>query len=253
MSIGEPSMAWSGNLWSWSPQIEFKHSTSVSPTASVGFEVGLIDPAATASYFNPSLRQANPSESSMQPSYESRLFYALGSGDHALTIGASGYYGRQKYPYQQHIDSWAGAADWKLPFNQRLELSGELYRGRALGQLGGGAFKDYVPYGAGDEVRGLDAEGGWTQLKARFSPLIEANAAIGQDSAFAQELRDAAAGGTPTTYSNLVANRTVMGNIIFRPRTYLLFSLEYRKITSWQVASPTSNSQALGLAIGYLY
>ena len=137
--------------------------------------------------------------------------------------------------------------------NKRIELSGELYRGRALGDLGGGAFKDYVPYGTGNEIRGLDAEGGWTQLKVRFSPLIETNAAIGQDSAFSGEVRDEAPVATAITYSNLVANRTVMGNIIFRPRTYLLFSLEYRAIASRQVTPPTNNSQTLGLAIGYLY
>ena len=119
MTIGEPSMAWSGNLWTWSPQIEFKHSISVSQTGSMGFEAGLIDPAATASYFNSALRQANPAEASKQPSYEARFSYALGSGDYPLIVGVSGYYGRQTYPYQQHIDPWAGTADWKLPLNKR--------------------------------------------------------------------------------------------------------------------------------------
>jgi hypothetical protein len=255
MSIGEPSMAWSGNLWTWSPQIEFKHLIPSSATGRVGFEAGLIDPAATASYFNTGL-QANPSESSKQPGYETRVSYALGSGDRPLIVGASGYYAFEKYPYHQQIDSWAGTADWKLPLNKRLELSGELYRGRALGQLGGGAFKDFVPYGTGHQVRGLDAEGGWTQLKARISTLIEINAAIGQDSAFAGQVRQGATGGTGSTstlYPNLTANRTLMGNIVFRPRTYLLFSLEYRKIETWQVMPPADKAQPLGLAIGYLF
>jgi hypothetical protein len=252
MSVGEPSMAWSGNLWNWSPQIELKHSISVSQAGSIGFEAGLIDPAAT-SYFNTALRQANPAEASKQPSYEGRFSYALGSGDYPLTVGVSGYYGRQTYPYQQHIDPWAGTADWKLPLNKRIELSGELYRGRALGDLGGGAFKDYVPYGTGNEIRGLDTEGGWTQLKVRFSPIIEANAAIGQDSAFSGQVRDEAPVATPVIYSTLVANRTIMGNIIFRPRTYLLFSLEYRAIDSRQVTPPTDTAHTLGFAIGFLY
>ncbi len=252
LSVAEPAMAWSGNLWSWSPQLAFKHSISVSDTGRVGVEAGLIDPAATASYYNQQLRQYNASESSKQPGYESRVSYTLGTGDHPLTVGVGGYYGRQKYPDERHIDAWAGSADWKLPLGARYEVSGELYRGRALGGLGGGAFKDYVSYGEYG-VRGLNDEGGWVQFKARFSPTVESNAAIGQDSAFAREVRNAAMPSTPTTYSGLVANRTVFGNVIYRPRTYLLFSLEYRRIESWQALPPASSSQTLGLAIGYLY
>ena len=56
-----------------------------------------------------------------------------------------------------------------------------------------------------------------------------------------------------TLYPNLTANRTLMGNIVFRPRTYLLFSLEYRKIETWQVTPPRDNAQTFGLAIGYLF
>jgi hypothetical protein len=253
LTVAEPAMAWSGNLWSWSPQLEFKHSIATSERGNFGLQLGLIDPAG-ASYFDPTMRQANPSESSKQPGYETRLSYSFGSGDHPLTIGASGYYARQKYPYRQHIDSWAGTADWKLPLSRVFELSGELYRGRALGELGGGAFKDYVPYGDGDEVLGLDDEGGWAQLKAKLSTSLEMNAAAGQDSAFAGQVRKGIAyASTTSPYSNLTANRTFLGNVIFRPRAYLLFSLEYRKITSWQVAPPTDHSQTVGLAIGYLY
>jgi hypothetical protein len=252
LTIAEPAMAWSGNLWSWSPQIEFKHSIVTSEKGNFGIQAGLIDPAGT-SYFTQTLRQANASESSKQPGYETRLSYSFGSGDHPLTVGASGYYARQKYPYREHVDSWAGTADWKLPLSGVFELSGELYRGRALGSLGGGAFKDYVPYGNGDEVLGLDDEGGWTQLKAKLSNSLEMNTAIGQDSAFAAQVRKSVGYPTTTPYSNLTANRTFFGNVVFRPRAYLLFSLEYRKITSWQVAPPTDHSQTVGLAIGYLY
>ena len=252
LSVAEPAMAWSGNLWSWSPQLAFKHSISTSDTGSFAVEAGLIDPAATASSYSPALRQPNPSESSSQPGYEARVSYTLGAGDHPLTVGAGGYYGRQKYPYGSHIDAWAGSADWKLPLSPRFELSGELYRGRALGSLGGGAFKDYVSYGK-HRVRGLNDEGGWAQFKARLSSTLEANAAIGQDSAFAQQVRAAVMPATPTTYSGLVANRTLFGNLIYRPRTYLLFSLEYRRIQSWQVAPPTVSTPAIGITVGYLY
>ncbi len=121
LSVAEPAMAWSGNLWSWSPQLVFKHSIPTSDTGTFAVEAGLIDPAATASSYSPELRQPNPSESSSQPGYEARVSYTLGTGDHPLILGAGGYYGRQKYPYRNHIDAWAGSADWKLPLSARYE------------------------------------------------------------------------------------------------------------------------------------
>lgn len=253
VTVAEPAMSWSGNLWSWSPQIELKHSLFASTSAETGFEIGVIDPEATANYFNPALRQPSPSESAKQPGYEARVFQSIGRSDHPFTIGIGGYYDRQKYPYHEHVDAWAGTMDWKLPLTNYLELSGELYRGRGLGSLGGGAFKDYVPYENQDGVRGLDDEGGWIQLKARFASSLEGNAAIGQDSAFAGEVRNQFSGVTSTMYSSLTANRTILGNVIYRPRTYLLFSLEYRKLMTWQAVSPGNRSQIFGLAIGYLY
>lgn len=258
MTVAQPALAWSGNLWSWSPQLAFDHSIPWN-SGRAGFQLGLIDPAATESYFNQALRQANPTEAGKQPGYESRLYYSTGSGDHAFLIGVGGYYARQSYPNHERVDSWAGTADWKLPLGNHLELSGELYRGRALGGLGGGAFKDYVNYEYSDRYQGLDAEGGWAQWKIRLPGSLEANAAIGQDSAFAGEVRNGVmppASTSPsysTLYSSAVANRTIMSNIIFRPRTYLLLSLEYRNLSTWQAATPADHSQSIGLALGYIY
>lgn len=252
VSTGEPAMAWAGNLWSWSPQIEFKQHLPISNKNRFDLEFGVIDPAAPDSLFSGTLRQANPSENSRKPGYEGRFSYAFGSGDRALTIGAGGYYSRQAYPYKQHVDAWAGSADWKLPLGKHFELSGELYRGRGLGSLGGGTFKDYLTYND-NRIRGLDAEGGWTQLKARLTPAVEVNAAIGQDSAFARQLYDETNSTSSTIYSGLARNRMTLGNIIYRPKAYLLFSMEYRKIQSWQIYSTGNDAQSLGLAIGYLY
>ena len=97
----------------------------------------------------------------------------------AITVGKA-------YEYNHHLDAWAGTVDWRIPFTQHLELSGEFYRGRGIGGLGGGAFKDYVPFADDTIQRGLDAEGGWGQFKIKMTRSIEANFAIGDDNAFAK-------------------------------------------------------------------
>ena len=163
------------------------------------------------------------------------MSYSIPFGDRSFTVGAGGYYSRQTYPNNQHLDAWAGTADWSFPFSRRLELSGEFYRGRSLGGLGGGTFKEYVTDPDSGAIRGLGDEGGWSQLKTRFTRSLEGNAGFGKD-AGSQMLRYYT-DPTLTNAYDLARNRTVIANIVFRPKTYLLFSAEYRNIYSWPISA----------------
>jgi hypothetical protein len=252
VGVAEPALAWSGNLWTWSPQIEFKDRATIAGRK-VGMEFGLIDPAAPAAPTGTGQRTPNASESSRQPGYESRLSYTFSLGDQPIEIGAGGYYSRQSYEYGWHNDAWAGTSDWRIPFTRYLELSGEFYRGRGIAGLGGGTWKDYVTYNNHQTFRGLNAEGGWAQIKIKMMRSLEANLAIGQDNAFAGDLRYSDSAMMQDNYANLARNRTGLGNVIFRPKSYLLFSAEYRNIHSWPIAGQVNTNQSLGLAAGYLF
>jgi hypothetical protein len=252
VGIGEPPLAWSGNLWVWAPQIESINRTNLSG-GTFGLDFALMDPAAPGTPALSGQRQPNAAERSRQPGYQSRVSYSLPLMDRSFTVGAGGYYSRQTYVNgQQHVDAWAGTADWRLPFTRWLELSGTFYRGRALGGLGGGTFKDYLTDPDSGVIHGLDDEGGWSQLKARMTPSLEANAAFGVDEGFAEQLREYT-NPAMDAYTNLARNRTFLANIIYRPKTYLLFSAEYRNIYSWPIGGPVNTSQSLGLATGYSF
>ena len=54
-------------------------------------------------------------------------------------------------------------------------------------------------------------------------------------------------------YLNLARNRTGFANVIYRPKTYLLFSAEYKNIYSWPISGQRNSDQSLGLAAGYLF
>jgi Skp family chaperone for outer membrane proteins len=252
LSIGEPALAWSGNLWTWSPQLQFKDD-SLLANRKLGIEAGLIDVPAPGAPTIHSLRMPGPSEQSHQPGYETRLSSALPFGDHEIELGVGGYYSRQSYEYGHHLDAWAGTVDWRIPFTQRLELSGEFYRGRGVGGLGGGAFKDYAPYADDTIQRGLNAMGGWGQFKIKMTRSLEANFAVGEDNAYAIDLRGSDLETEQNNYLNLARNRTGFANVIFRPKTYLLFSAEYKNIYSWPIAGQSNSNQSLGLAAGYLF
>jgi hypothetical protein len=250
--VGEPALSWSGNLWAWSPQFEFSDSRSTS-AGRLQAEFAFIDPAAPGDAGGTGLRAPDASESSRQPGYESRLSDDFLWRGHEFDLGAGGYYSRQKYGYGQRADAWAGTADWKISLARAVDFSGEVYRGRAIGGLGGGAFKDYATYGDYTSFRGLDDEGGWGQVKFTFSPVLEANLAIGQDNAFAGDLRDSDLVTQQDAYASLARNQTAFGNFVFRPKTYLLFSTEYRQVRSWPIVGAASQNRILGVAAGYLF
>ena len=79
-------------------------------------------------------------------------------------------------------------------------------------------------------VVALNVVGGWGQLKFRATPKLEFNGAYGQDSPFAADIRlfgDASESYAPFF---LTGNRAAFGNVIYRPRSDLLLSVEYRRI-----------------------
>ncbi len=252
VGVGEPPFAWSGKLWIWAPQIESMNHVRWG-AGTLGFDFALMDPASPQSPATSGERQPDPAERSKQPGYESRVSYSFPLMDRSFTVGAGGYYSRQTYANQQHVDAWAGTTDWRFPFTRRLELSGEFYRGRSLGGLGGGTFKDYVTDPDSGAIRGLGDEGGWSQLKARITQSVEANAGFGEDAGFSSMLRYYTDPTLTNTYVNLARNRTVIANIVFRPKTYLVFSAEYRNIYSWPISGQVNTAQSLGLATGYSF
>ena len=134
---------------------------------------------------------------------------------------------------------------------------GEFYRGRAIGGLGGGAYKDVLT--GIDTVTGLArttavaTAGGWTQLKLRFTQTIEANAAYGLDDALSSSFDNLILSNSTNPLQLYARNSSVAGNLIFRPRTYLILSPEYRRMQSWLYTSPANVANIFTLSAGYQF
>lgn len=249
LTIAEPAFAWSGNLWSWLPQLEYQRSFIHAHRLDV--QLGMLDVAAPSIYNSNGQPVPNAAERSRQPGYEARVSTESSSNDLPFILGASGYYSRKAYSQTSHVDSWAVAADWEVPFSQALALSGQFYRGRALGGLGGGAFKDYVTsYGS---PYGLNAAGGWTQLGWTATPTFQVNAGFGMDDAFAKDLNEGDSMSQQNAYAALARNQTALANVIYRPKTYLLLSAEFRQINSRSVGGEASRDNVFGLVTGYTF
>lgn len=250
VTVAAPALAWSGNLWTWAPQLAFRQSAILSH---LDFDVGLIDPPAPTSYTQGQTGVPSASERSKQPGYESRIGFTSAVRDRPIHLGAGGYYSRQAYPYGHNVDAWAASADWDMALHRALRFSGELYRGRAIGSLGGGAFKDYVSSATEHYLNGLNAAGGWAQAKITFAPELEANVSAGLDNAYAGDLRDSDQAVGPGPYASLTRNATLVANVIYRPKTYLLLSTEFRQINSRWISGQSNEDRVFGVATGYIF
>jgi uncharacterized coiled-coil protein SlyX len=255
-TVAEPGMAWAGNLWTWAPQLRYAHQFALRENKHAQLEFGLWDPPSSGYNTSDVFRSPSPGEASRQPAYETRVSYGTSTSDRGLQVGLGGYYSRQHYPYNTN-DSWAVTTDWRLPLNTRFELSGEGYRGRSLGGLGGGVYKDVLygkdPITGAPAFVGLNAIGGWTQLKSRFSQSFEANAAIGQDNGYASDFHSIVLSSTATSLQLRARNRMVVANLIYRPKTYLILSPEYRRIWTWPIYGQGNTADVFTLSMGYQF
>jgi hypothetical protein len=259
MSVAVPGFASAGNLWTWTPtvRVERRFAGALSPFK---IEAGFLDPPSNINYAAATnLRAATPTESSRQPTYAVRLSANAKSENRYATIGVSGVYSPQRFTGGYAVDGWGGMADWKLAFVPRTELSGQFFTGRGLDGFGG------VPVSAGQPANAvlyatvtapvlanLGVIGGWSQFKIRVDARNEFNVAAGTGGRNSAGLREAAAQNL--LFASVPArNQMFFVNYIFRPRSDLLFSAEYRRLRTYALTGSPHTAGQLGLAMGFLF
>ena len=201
-------------------------------------------------------RSVSPGEAARQPGYETRFSWRAGKDDRTLQLGAAAYYDRKNYGSGQLLDTWAGAADWELPVAKRGQFSGEFYRGRGIGSLGGGGYGDdynYInPVSGEPDIGALDSIGGWAQWKWKFTETMQLNAVTGQDTGYSGELQQSIpTGSNPLDY--YARNRSVMANFIYRPWLSFVLSPEYRRISSWPIYGSVKTANVYTFSAGYQF
>jgi hypothetical protein len=259
MSVAEPGMASAGNLWSWTPTIwmEQRFDGALRPFK---IQAGLLDVAPASSYTpTANVRTPNAAESSRQPTYALRLSAGTKSEDRPAVIGVGALYSPQQYYGGYNIAGWAGTVDWKFPLLPRTELSGQFFTGRGIDGLGGLAFSPATPQSpmyysmfTAPIVANLGAIGGWSQLKIRLDARSEFNVAAGTGDRNSGQLREASLLDA-FLLTVPARNEMLFTNYIFKPRSDLLFSAEYRRLRTYDVNGLPSIAQQVGLAIGFLF
>lgn len=253
VSTAQPNLAWSGDLWTWNPQVGVSHDMAVGTDRRLQVEGAFIDvqdphlPNAT------STATFTLAQRSRWPGLESRVGYAMGDRDTGFRIGIGQYLSPHRTPEGYRFNAWAITGDLRLPVGRRVQITSNVYRGAGLGGLGGGGYVDYVyPLGATGTARPLNDVGGWMQASIRRSERLQFNAGFGIDAPFAKDVRSASL--LPgTSYFGLTRNRAAYGNVIVSPSSYLQFSLEYRHLwSSYPTGSPRT-ADVIGVAAGYRF
>ncbi len=255
-SLAIPAFAYAGNLWGWTPQLRLEQRIALSGQQTLTLQAGVLDNLDWEPPSSPYYRAAQAGEESGQPAYALRTEWSRPFFNHPLSFAAAGYFGRQIWSWDRYVDGWGGMTDWRMPITSRLGLSGEFYRGRGIGGLGAGIGRAVLfggnPYDATTRIRGLDSSGGWSQLKFQLTPKIELNGVFAEDDAFASDIRGFAS-DTNNFGTILGRNHGQMGNIVYRPRSDLLLSAEFRRLHSFPVYSSPNTTNQVNLAMGVLF
>jgi len=255
-SLATPAFAYAGNLWGWTPQLRVEQRFNLSDQQTLTLQGGILDNLDWQLPNDQYFRSATAGESSGQPAYAIRSAWSRPLFGHPLSFGTAGYYGRQNWSWGRYVDAWAGMTDWQIPILPRLILSGEFYRGRGVGGLGAGIGRAVLfggnPADGSTPIRGVDSAGGWSQLKFQLTPKLELNGVFAEDNAFANDVRGFAidANNFDTIKGR---NHGDLGNVIYRPRSDLLLSAEFRRLHTFPIYSSSSLTNQVNLAIGVLF
>lgn len=255
-SLAVPAFGYSGNLWGWIPQVRIEHRIDLTDKQKILLQGGILDNLVGEPPYTVFSRAPQAGESSAQPAYAGRLSWTRSIHGQPLTLGTAAYYSRQNWGFEHYTDGWAGMADWEIPLLSRVSFSGEFYRGRAIGGLGGGIGQTVIfsgsPLDPTTQVRGLNTIGGWSQLKFKATNKLEFNGAFGLDNPYASDSL-AFLGGQSYYAHPLLRNRSAMVNFVFRPRSDLLFSAEYLRLRTSQIYNDNNSAEQFNLIMGVLF
>jgi hypothetical protein len=255
-SLALPALSYAGNLWSWTPQVRIEHRIVLSDRSRILLQGGILDSFSGDLPEGGADRIPSWGEMSGLPAFAGRVAWSYKLFGENLTIGEGGYYGKQFWGFGRNINGWAAATDLTLPLGKMVEFSGMFYRGSALGGLGGAIGQDVLFSGFLTDptaiFKGLDSMGGWAQLKFKLRSNFEVNGAFGDDNPFAGELR--AYPLSASYYGSLFSrNMSPFVNFIYRPRSDVVFSVEYRYIRTSVLDSSSSAASNVNASVGYFF
>ncbi len=248
-----PEFAASGNPWIREPQLRLDVKQNVGDSLKMLYQFAVTDPNLgdynTAAFLT--ARVPGIGERGRMPGLEGRVAFTGSIDGRDATFGVSGHYGRgensgilDKIDYKLPVNSWGAAVDYLIPFTARLNWTGELYIGRALGVYSVGLGEDVLPVG-GPGQYGVLSGGGWTQRQFMATKKIQLNAGYGVDAERNREL----------PVGNRNNNQSASASLFYKWSPAVTFAWEYRRMLTNYRNQPFYNEQGdnLNMAVAYSF
>ena len=252
-SSAYPPLSAAGNMWTWTPQIRVERRFALSESDTFSVQGGVLDPL-TGEFPAEYDRTPTAGERSRMPAWATRIGWQREASNHVNGFGVGSYYSRQNWGYGRTVDAWAVTADWDFALGKGFSLSGELYRGRAIGGLGAGATGSVFFSAANPAtVVPLNNVGGWSQLKYKPVERMEFNAAFGEDEPFRPHIAGRLMYPYTTPAATVSRNASGFLNTIFQARSNLLFSVEYRRLWTYGFYSPRRTADQISITSGIAF
>ena len=255
-STAHPALSSAGNVWAWTPQLHIDHRIALSNDSTMMVQGGILDSFTEELPTEEYNRTATAGERSRLPAQAIRVGWQRARNERVAALGAGAYHSKQDWGFGRTVHAWAATTDWDVPLGRWFALSGELYRGRAIGGLGAGASASVLFDGPATEpassVQPVDSAGGWSQLKFKPASQLELNAAFGRDNPFRTLL------GRPPAIDSVdesPVNRNASGflNVIYQARSNLLFSVEYRRLWTTGLDDATRTADHVSFSTGIAF
>lgn len=228
-AIGTPDFATAGNLWLWLPQLR------IGIESRGGLRVG-IDGAVLAPTSGDAVAAFDTdydlAERSQRPFFQGRVHVGWSEGETRGEIGCGAHAGWLVPSPNTRLMSRALACDLLAPIREWLEVRGEIFSGRGIRGLGGGAIgQNFTSTNAL-----LGTNGGWAQLNLRPTSSARAGAGCGSDD--------------PVALATRLRNDACAVYAILRPAGPLFYGGEFRRLRTEYSAARFTNDHVT-LAAGF--
>lgn len=246
-TVGLPGFTAAGNLWNWLPQARVSRelfvTTMGATTLRWGAQVAVLAP--TSGDVHPSeLDGVDAGDRAVRPSLEGRARVRWGANDapddQRGEVGIGVHVGWLRISGDTLTTSSATALSMRVGLTHGLSVRGEVYRGRAVRGLGGGAVGQNFGIAAVGQTLGapLRNTAGWAQLLAQLRPTLATGLGCGVDAVNTADRPERQ------------RNASCAANIAWHPTQPVILGFEIRTLAT-QYASGTRRGSQINLAAGF--
>jgi hypothetical protein len=255
-SLAVPPLSYAGNLWAWTPQVRVEHRITLAENSTLTLQGGILDSLTGVTPADWDGRYPSWGEQSGHPAFATRAALGQKVFGQNVILGFGGFFGRENWGMNRNLKNVAGTIDLTFPLGRFFGLTGMFYRGQSVSGLGGGIGQSVLWSGdimdPATVFHGLKSEGGWAQLKFTPRANFEINSGFGQDNPFANDLRRYGPNGS--YYGPLLSrNQSPFANFIYRLRSDVMFSVEYRYLKTNILDAGSQKLHHVNAALAYTF